>query len=79
MSEGLPPCQDFEICGNQSDPRFTIDFTSVEPGAYIHWCSKCGPVMHALDELLTTMMEEVPGFAKKLKDAIEDAKRSHNQ
>lgn len=80
MSSGddtaLPPCKDFEVCGNVSDPRFTMDFTDVEPGAFIHWCAACGPTWHAVSDVLHEKIAEEPGFAKKLKEEIEKAERT---
>ncbi len=56
-------CQD---CGRQADPRYTMDFTDVEPGAFIHWCAACGPASHALNDALQHALETRLGFAAQL-------------
>lgn len=66
----LPPCRDFEVCGNVSDPKYTMDFTDVEPGAYIHWCAECGPVWNEVNDNLTERIENENGFVVKLEKAI---------
>lgn len=71
MSDESPKkCKDFEVCGNLADEKFTMDFTDVEPGAYIHWCSKCGPIWTAVNEALTDKLENEPGFADILESEI---------
>lgn len=70
MSNKLPPCNDFEVCGNESDPRYIMDFSDVEPGAYIYWCSKCGPDMHSINDALQEKLNSEPGFTKKLENEI---------
>lgn len=64
-------CQDFEECGNEADPEFTMDFTDVEPGAYIHWCRECGPRAQEMDKALKEAFATRPGFAKQLEEAID--------
>lgn len=64
-------CRDHEVCGNLADPKFTMDFTDVEPGAYIHWCSSCGPIWTAVSDNLQEKMKTEPGFADKLSSEID--------
>ena len=66
-------CKDFDVCGNMADPRFTMDFTDVEPGAFIHWCAKCGPFWSHIGEVLEDKISNEDGFAKKLEDAMDAA------
>jgi hypothetical protein len=64
-------CRDHdEVCGNEADPAFTMDFTDVEPGAYIYWCSKCGPRANAMMGALDKAFATRPGFAAELETAI---------
>jgi len=56
-------CQD---CGKPSDESFTMDFTDVEPDAFIYWCSECGPEANAMNDLLQEGFRTRPGFAAKL-------------
>ena len=48
-------------CMSEHDDRFTMDFTDVEPDAYIYWCVKCGPEAHATNDLLMKLLDD-PGF-----------------
>jgi hypothetical protein len=48
-----------------------MDFTDVKPGAFIHWCSVCGPRARAIDRALTNKLQNEPGFAEKFKAAID--------
>lgn len=69
--ESRPPCRDFEHCGNPSDPRYTLDFTDVEPGAFIHFCATCGPLWAEVAEAIEDRARNEPGFAEKLEAEIE--------
>lgn len=86
MSESLPPCKNFDDpdvpemgaggCKNQSDPRYTMDFTNVEPGAFIYWCAECGPAANAMNDALQAAFDERgDDFTKQLEEAIEQAER----
>lgn len=59
-------------CVGEADPRYTMDFTDVEPGAYIYWCSVCGPRANAIDAALQSAMKNRPGFTEQLEKAIEE-------
>lgn len=48
-----------------------MDFTDVESGAYIYWCSNCGPGAHAMNEALEYALETRPGFEEKFKEVME--------
>lgn len=80
-SEGHPPCKNYGeddgeggiVCLNQSDPRYTMDFTEVQPGAFIHWCAKCGPFEHRMLEALNERADADPAFLGTLKAAIDAA------
>lgn len=63
-------CRDHEYCGNIADPQYTMDFTEVEPGAYIHWCSSCGPLWAEVNEALTEKLDEDPVFKEKFEKAL---------
>jgi hypothetical protein len=61
-------------CVGIADARYTMDFSDVKPGAKIYWCEVCGPVAHEFDKRLNEALKTRPGFAKKLREAIDDAK-----
>ena len=63
-------CKDFELCGNEHDDRYTMDFTDVEPGAYIYWCSVCGPIWHEVDKTLQQKLKTEPGFEEKFRAEV---------
>lgn len=67
-------CKDFEVCGNEADDRYTMDFTDVKSGTFIHWCAKCGPAMHAIGQTIEERCEADPTFARKLSNAIDAVK-----
>jgi len=71
----LPPCRDFETCGNVSDPRYTMDFTDVESGAFLYWCASCGPICHAMNDAIQANFDADPTFARKLEEEIEKVER----
>ena len=54
-------------CLGTPDEQFTMDFTDVEPGAYIRWCAVCGPLAHRINRALQKALDtRGPEFAKKL-------------
>ena len=57
-------------CKKIADPKYTLDFTDVEPGAYIRFCSACGPEAHRINDALLGRCESEPGFAERLHTAI---------
>lgn len=57
-------------CLGVADPRYTMDFTDVEPGAYIYWCAACGPQAAAMNDALQSAMANRPGFADKLEHEL---------
>lgn len=61
-------------CVGTADARYTMDFSDVKPGAKIYWCEVCGPVAHELDRRLNEALKTRPGFAKRLREAIDAAK-----
>lgn len=64
-------CRD---CGAAADPQFTLDFTDVEAGEFLYWCSRCGPGVHALnDALQEAFATRGLGFAQQLETAIDEA------
>lgn len=86
--ENRPLCRNFDDldtptmgaggCRKQSDPRFLMDFTDVEPGTYIHWCEDCGPKAHAMNELLQeAFATRGPEFAQELEAAIDNVQRDN--
>lgn len=62
-------CKDFEICGNEHDDNYTMDFTDVEPGAYIYWCGACGPLMHDINNSLQKALKD-PEFKEKFEKEV---------
>lgn len=62
-------CKDFEVCGNEHDDEFTMDFTDVKPGAFIYWCSECGLTARLLEEELMEKLKD-PTFKDKLETAL---------
>jgi hypothetical protein len=62
-------------CLGMADDRYTMDFSDVEPGAKIYWCSACGPVAHAMDAAIQEAFETRPGFAEEFEEAIETVER----
>lgn len=72
----MPFCNDFgdpgvPDCLKDVDPRYTMDFTGVEPGAFIYWCSRCGPRAHQMGALLNAHVAAngVEEFAALVEDA----------
>lgn len=59
-------------CLGEADERYTMDFTDVEPGAYIYWCAHCGPEAMIMDKALTEAFETRPGFARELETAMDE-------
>jgi hypothetical protein len=66
-------CRD---CGAPSDPEQTMDFSDIEPGALLFWCTPCGERAHAMKALLDEALADDPRFAAKLEHEIEKAERS---
>lgn len=72
MSEAKT-CQD---CGAPADPEYTMDFTDVEPGAYIYWCAACGTRAKAMNDALDGAFKtRGPSFAQELEAAIKKVER----
>jgi len=68
-------CKD---CGALADPEYTMDFTDAE-GAYIYWCSTCGPEAKAMNDALDEAFKtRGPGFAKELEAALDKAEAEIN-
>lgn len=61
-------CHDCEL---EADSAFTMDFTDVEPGAYLYWCTTHGQEAHKLNEALQDAFKERPGFATQLEAEID--------
>ncbi|MDA4131847.1 MAG: hypothetical protein OK454_01800 [Thaumarchaeota archaeon] len=68
----METCRD---CGEPADPEYTMDFTDVEPGAYIYWCAVCGPEAKRMNDALDEAFKTRPGFAKELELAIDKAEQ----
>jgi hypothetical protein len=69
-------CQD---CGAPSDPEYTMDFTDVEPDAYIYWCATCGPEAKAMNDTLDEAFKtRGPSFAQELEAALDKAEAEIN-
>ncbi len=59
----MKKCQD---CILEADPRYTLDFTDVEPDTYIYFCAVHGPTAHKLQAALEKAFAERPDFAEIL-------------
>jgi len=83
MTDDPKLCRDYGDrpgCLGAADERYTMDFTDVEPGAYLYWCAHCGPDAHALSAALCNALKtRGPEFAEEfdaaVTDAIEEQKR----
>ena len=77
-------------CKNESDPtapagclgvpdeQYTMDFTDVEPGAYIYWCSACGPEAKEMYDIITNALEtRGPEFQEQFRKQVEAAEREN--
>jgi len=51
-----------------------MDYTDVEPGAYFHWCSRCGPAAAVLEAALTAKLEADPELRARLDEALKKEK-----
>lgn len=67
-------CRDFGL-DVDADERYTLDFTDVEPGAYIHFCEQHGIEAKKMDDALKEAFASRPGFAQQLQNAMD--KRSN--
>lgn len=81
MSAGLQrsmqhKCRDYgdpdaPLCLGDIDERYTMRFDEIgEPPIY--WCTRCGPLAHAMDKELMHALEHEPGFEEKFAAAIAD-------
>lgn len=66
----MEKCRD---CGAVADPRYTMDFTDVEPDAFIYWCAACGPDAVAINNALQNALADGSIAAAELEAAIDDA------
>ena len=62
-------------CDADADPCMDMDFTDVEPGAVLHWCTACGRGAHAMNAALSKAFETRPGFADELLAEIDAVER----
>jgi hypothetical protein len=61
-------------CFGAANERYTMDFTDVEPGAYLYWCAFCGPEAHALNAALDRALKtRGPKFAEEFDAAVTEA------
>ncbi len=60
-------------CAGEADDRYTMDYTDVEDGGFIYWCSKCGPLAHAMESGINEAFATRPGFGEEFAKAIADA------
>ncbi len=61
-----------EGCLIVADDQYTMDFTDVEPDAYIRWCSFCGPWAHAMHNAIQQRFATDPGFSEAFEKALDD-------
>lgn len=73
MAEFCNDYGDNPACQGTIDPQYTMDYTDVEPGCFVHWCAVCGPLAHRLLGAVNEAFDTRPGFAKELSDAIAQA------
>lgn len=72
-------CQDYgdnPECLGEADPEYTMDYTDVEPGAYIHWCSHCGLVAHMMEKLICELSANDPTFVDRFEKAITEVEQT---
>ncbi len=72
-------CRDYGNpgCLGVPDERYTMDFSDVEPGAKIYWCTHCGPEAHAMADILeNTIATRGKEFTDKLDGLIQDAEEA---
>lgn len=84
LIDGREFCQDYgdagaPWCKGEVDERFTMDFTDVEPGALIKWCSACGPIAHRMQAAIEKAFDEREGFAEEFRTAIENAEAKQRE
>jgi len=65
-------------CLGVADPTYTMDYTDVEPGAYIHWCSVCGREAREMESAIQRAFRTRPGFEREFREAIERAEGKQN-
>lgn len=59
-------------CLRDTDPAYRMDYTDIGQG-YIHWCSNCGKLAHAMKDAIEEAFATRPGFAEELKAEIDNA------
>ena len=77
MTEYCNDYGDSPECQGVADPRYTMDYTDVAPGCFIHWCAHCGPIAHTMQSAIDSAFEERPGFAQELSVATDKAQQEH--
>lgn len=68
LKDGQP-----KVCLREADDRYTMDFTDVESGSFIYWCSSCGPLETAIGEAFARFVACSPANAERATRAIADA------
>lgn len=66
-------------CLGKIDERWTMNFTDVQPGAFLKWCSVCGPKAHVMDKAIQKAFIERPNFAENFEEAINKAYKKNLQ
>jgi hypothetical protein len=61
-----------DACLGEADESYTMNFSDVEPGAKLYWCSVCGPVAQALENAIVGAIESRPGFDHALEAALDE-------
>lgn len=73
MAEFCNDYGDNPACQGKTDPRYTMDFTDVEPNCFIHWCAYCGPIAHQMEGAINEAFRTRPGFTEEFAEAIASA------
>jgi hypothetical protein len=59
-------------CGAESDPAYTMDFSDIGMPP-IYWCTPCGKLAQAMNDLLTVKLNQDPNFKSKFARAVSEA------
>jgi hypothetical protein len=62
-------------CLGVADPAYTMDYSDVESGAFIHWCSVCGAEAQKLEAAIQIAFQTRPDFEADFRAAIEQAEK----
>ncbi len=77
-------CRDYgdnPACLKEPDPRYTMDYTDVEPApnGLILWCSHCGPLAHSMETAINEAFATRADFKEEFKAAVDEAYASQEK